>query len=107
MVRRITHALKPGGFFLFQFHRDSGLQSSGRGGFVRRVIATCTLGNLAYEEGDVLWGNIEFLHAFASEDAIQSELQEGGLSVVGIQTDRKPVRCGAVCRKSVETAPGS
>ena len=25
-------------------------------------IAACTLGNTAYEEGDILWGNIEFIH---------------------------------------------
>ena len=99
MVRRITQALKPGGFFLFQFHRGQTLRQSGAGGFARRVIAACTLGNLAYEEGDMLWGNVEFLHAFASEQAIRLELEEGGLSVVRIQTDLNPVRCGAVCRK--------
>jgi SAM-dependent methyltransferase len=103
MVRRITRALKPGGFLICQFHRPPVPRPPGRGGFVRRVIAACTLGNLAYEEGDMLWGNIEFLHTFASEDAIRSELEEGGLSVMLIQTSQTSTRGGAVCRKSLET----
>ena len=100
MVRRIGRALKPGGFFLFQFHRGPGLPPSRKSQFVRRLIAACTFGNRAYEEGDVLWGNAEFLHAFTSEDQVRSELEEGGLSVVCFQTERNPVRCGAVGRKS-------
>ena len=103
MVRRIERALKPGGLFLCQFRWRPGPRLPGKGGFVRRVVAACTLGNLAYEAGDTLWQNIEFLHEFTSEDAIRSELEEGGLSVLRIQTDQTHVRAGAVCRKSPET----
>ena len=102
MVRRIARALKPGGFFLFQFQHALEPQQPRKGRLVRRVIAACTLGNVAYEEGDMLWGNVEFLHAFPSVDALRSELEEGGLSVVRVQTDLNPVRCGAVCRKNLE-----
>ena len=100
MVRRIVRALKPGGLFLCQFHWHTGSRLRGKSNFVRRIVAACTLGNLAYETGDMLWGNIEFVHEFSSEDAIRSELEEGGLSVVRIQTDQKNLRGGAVCRNS-------
>ena len=100
MVRRIARALKPGGVFLFQFHRDLRLQAPRKIRALRRLMAVCTLGNLAYQEGDLLWGNVEFLHAFPDEQAVRAELEEGGLSVVRFQTDLNPVRWGAVCRKS-------
>ena len=99
MVQRIARALKPDGLFLCQFHWRAAPRALGKGGVVRRVIAACTLGNLAYEPGDKLWLNVEFVHEFASEDALRSELAEGGLAVVRIKTDQTP-RGRAVCRKS-------
>lgn len=103
MVRRITRSLKPGGFFLCQFHWDPRCVLSAKGRFVRRLIAAFTLGNTEYEEGDILWGNIEFIHVFTSEDDVRSELEEGGLSVTRIQTDPNSIRGGAICRKNLET----
>jgi ubiquinone/menaquinone biosynthesis C-methylase UbiE len=99
MVRRIAHTLMPGGYFLCQFHWDVRSRVSDIGLFLRRMIATCTFGNLEYEEGDMLWGNIEFIHAFRLEDTIRSELEEGGLSVVRIRLDPLSIRGGAICRK--------
>jgi len=99
MVKQIAQALKPGGYFLCQFQRGPGKQYSWKVRFLRRVIAAFTLGNRAYEEGDILWLNVEFLHVFTSEDEIRAELEEGGLQVLRIQTEVNPVRAGAVCRK--------
>lgn len=102
MVRRIRRALKPGGLFLCQFHWSTGPVPKARGRLIRRLIAAFTLGNLAYEPGDMLWLNVEFVHAFTSEEAVRSEIKEGGLSVLHILTD--PTRLGnAVCKKSLET----
>jgi SAM-dependent methyltransferase len=101
MVRRIGRALKRDGLFLCQFHWCATLRPPGRAGLVRRIVAACTLGNLAYEPGDILWLNVEFVHEFTSEDAVRSELEEGGLSVVRIRTDQT-ARGHAVCRKSPE-----
>jgi 2-polyprenyl-3-methyl-5-hydroxy-6-metoxy-1,4-benzoquinol methylase len=98
MVRKIALALRPGGLFLCQFRWYAGSRTRGKSNFIRRVVAACTLGNLAYEAGDMLWGNIEFVHQFLSEDAIRSELEEGGLSVLRIQIDQKYLRGGAVCK---------
>jgi SAM-dependent methyltransferase len=100
MVRRIDRSLKPGGFFLCQFHWDPKYHLTWKGRLVRRLIAACTLGNTAYDEGDILWGNIEFLHIFNSEAEIRSELEDGGLSVLRIQTNPNSIRGGVVCRKS-------
>jgi SAM-dependent methyltransferase len=98
MVRRVARALKPGGIFLCLFYWDPRLQSR-RGNSLRRIVAACTMGNVAYEMGDILLANIEFVHAFASEDTIRSELEEGGLSVMRIETSNSSPRGGAVCTK--------
>lgn len=100
MVRQIAQALKPGGLFLCQFRWRAGPGLQGKRKFIYRIVAACTLGNVAYESGDMLWGNIEFVHEFTSEDAIRSELEEGGLSVVGIQTYPTLLRGNAACMKS-------
>lgn len=99
MVRRIARALKPGGHFFCQFHWNPQARHSPRGLFVRRLVAACTLGNLAFEEGDTLWLNVEFVHQFSSEDALRSELEEGGLAVERIMTREGSTRGAAVCRK--------
>lgn len=101
MVRRIAHTLKPGGYFLCQFHWDPQPRYSTLGYLIRRLVAVITLGNFAYEEGDILWLNVEFIHAFATQDAILSEIEEGGLSVVGIKTSPSSVRGSAVCIKTI------
>jgi len=102
MVRRIARALKPGGWLLCQFHWCPSPRPPGRGRFLRRLFAACTLGNLTYEAGDTLWLDVEFVHQFSSEEAIRSELEESGLSVVCIKTGPK-LGGSAVCRKSLET----
>lgn len=102
MVRRIARSLKPGGFFLCQFHWDPRMRSTGAGRWLRRLIGAITLGNLAYEDGDMLWGGIEFIHAFTSEEMVRSELEEGGLCVQRIETDPDSIQGRAVCRKQQE-----
>ncbi len=99
MVRRIARALKPGGFFLCQFQWNPKPQPGGSGRLLRRLAALFTLGNLAYEDGDMLWGSVEFVHAFSSEDELRSELEDGGLAVVRIQTSQTTVKGNAVCRR--------
>ncbi len=107
MVRRITRALRPGGLFLCQFQWHPGPRPRGRGSFVRRAFAVCTLGNLGCEAGDTLWQNVEFVHQFTSEDAVRAELEEGGLAVLRIQASQTSIRGGAVCRKSLGTGQGT
>ncbi len=99
MVSRIARALKPGGYFLCQFHWNPRIRLSSRGKWVRRIISAITFGNTAYEDGDMLWGKIEFIHAFSSEDDIRSELEAGGLSVVRMDTGNQSYRGNAICRK--------
>ncbi len=104
MVQQIAKALKPGGYFVCQFLLNPRTRLSRTGLFVRRLIAACTLGNLAYEEGDMLWSNIEFVHTFKSEEEVRLELEEGGLSVLCFQPDSNSIRGGAVCRKNPKSS---
>jgi hypothetical protein len=99
MVQRIFRSLKPGGYFLCQFHREPLIHHSHKSKVLRQFIAVLTWGNTEYQEGDKLLFNREFLHPVSSEQEIRSEMEEGGFSVLYFQTDVNPVRCGVICRK--------
>lgn len=99
MVRRISNALKTGGVLICQYHCDSKTKESRKSYYFRRAIALFTLGNFAYEEGDRLWLNIEYVHAFVSDDDLRSELEEGNVNVLSIIHGVLPNRGGAVCVK--------
>jgi SAM-dependent methyltransferase len=102
MVRRIARALKPGGLFVCQFHWDPRPRYTGLGRLLRRLVAVLTFGNWAYEEGDVLWLRVEFVHAFSSEDKIRSELEDGGMAVLHILARPNSARGGVLCKSARE-----
>ena len=99
MLQQITQGLKPGGYFVCQFHCNQVWQEDGKSARIRRMIANSPLGNRHYEKGDVLWLNVEFLHIFSSEDEIRSELEEGGMHVLNIRINERSFMGGAVCAK--------
>jgi len=101
MLRRIRRALRPGGFFVFQFHWSAGDRRSRRLELARRVFAGLTLGNLSYEPGDMLWGGVEFIHGFLSEAELRSEFAEGGFDITHLElpSAERGIRGGAVLRK--------
>jgi SAM-dependent methyltransferase len=99
MVKNIAKSLNPDGYFLCQFHRDTSATISKKVLFLYRLITLLTFGNFSYEPGDMLWLNIEFAHAFQSDDDLRIELEEGGFKVMRIQSDINPIRAGAVCKK--------
>jgi SAM-dependent methyltransferase len=96
MLKRISKALKPGGYFICQFHWDTGLNTSQKGEFMRRIVSLLTLGNFEFEKGDMLWHNIEFVHAFSSEKDLLSEFEESYFDVKHVQIFKENMRGGAV-----------
>lgn len=102
MLRTIKDILKPNGYFACQFHWQTKNNSSLKiAKFLRRLLAYITLGNLWHEEGDMLWANIEFIHAFSSEDKIKSEFQEGGFEVEYLSFGRELPRGEALLKKAL------
>jgi SAM-dependent methyltransferase len=99
MVRKIAEALKPGGYFVCQYHHETRYNPSPAKLFLRRLVGILTLGNFHYEPGDTLWFNIEFVHAFSSEDEVRSELEQGGLAVEVFPAGMHPIQRGVICRK--------
>lgn len=106
MLKRIRNALKPGGYFLCQFHFDSKAGFSPKVEFFLKIFAYISLGNLWYEKGDMLWGNVEFIHAFPSEDMLRSEFEEGGFQVIKIDVSEGSVRGGAILRSTSTSSSG-
>lgn len=101
MVRRIAAALKPGGLLLCQIRWIPEPPPGGFGMIFRRFLALVTLGNLAYQAGDKLWLNVEFVHFFSSEEDIRSEIEAGGLSIIDIHTSPSHVRGSVISKKPV------
>jgi SAM-dependent methyltransferase len=100
MLRKIAKALKPEGHFLCQFQWGSLQGHSRKGEIVRRIFAYLTLGNRSYESGDMLWGNVEFIHAFSSETDLRFEFREGGFDVVFMHIPDQKTLGGAILKKS-------
>lgn len=98
MLKKIWQALKPGGYFVCQFNWDNNSEFSSKAKIVRKAFGLFTLGNFWYEQGDMLWADIEFIHAFSSEDALRREFEEGGFQVVQIHIPESGNRGGAVLR---------
>jgi len=100
MLRRIRKALGPGNYFICQFQWNTRGGPSRRAVLARKAVAFLTMGNLQYESGDMLWGNVEFVHAFSSQDALRSELTEGGFEVVHIKISNQMMMGGALLKRS-------
>jgi SAM-dependent methyltransferase len=99
MLKRISKALKPKGYFICQFHWDERLNDSPKGDFIRKILAFLTIGNLWYEKGDMLWHNIEFIHAFSSDQELRSEFKEAHFNVEHVQIPEETMKGCAVLIK--------
>lgn len=99
MLRRIHQALKPGGVLVCSFFWDPRAKTSRKGELLRRVVAWLTLGNTAYENGDVLISAIEFRHAFWDKKDLQAEFAAGGFEVLYLGILDQMGRGGAVLCK--------
>jgi ubiquinone/menaquinone biosynthesis C-methylase UbiE len=101
MIRRIGHSLKEEGYFACQFHWNERRQSSKKVALLRRLLALLTLGNLTYQDGDSLWANAEFIHAFSSEDDLRREFAAAGFRVVWLNVPTgQLIRGEALLRKA-------
>lgn len=103
MVKQIRQALKPGGLFICQFHSGLGWENEGKSERLRRFIAKSPFGNRLYENGDILWLNIEFVHIITSKEEIHAELEAGGLIVKQINMDPGTTRGSAIGVKTTQT----
>ena len=99
MLQKISKALVSGGYFVCQFHWDAGMNVSRKSEFIKNVVSFLTLGNLQYEKGDMLWHNLEFIHAFSNEGDLRSELEEAHLRIEHLQIPEEHMRGGAVLMK--------
>lgn len=100
MLQRIRNTLKPEGYLSCQFHWNSYEEFPSKVEPVRKIFSYLTLGNLWYEKGDILWGNVEFIHSFSSENTLRSEFEEGGFKVIKINIPEEGIRGSAILRNA-------
>ena len=98
MLKRIGAALRTGGYFVCQFHWDPVFEFSSKIERVKKIFAYLTWGNLGYEKGDMLWANMEFIHAFSSEDELRSEFENGGFETLCFNFSEDELRGGAILK---------
>ena len=98
MLQKIQESLKPGGFFVCQYHWDESSSLSPFGETLQKLFAIFCFGNISLEKGDRLWFNKEFIHAFHSEAELKQEFMAAGFEIIHFV---RPcgLRGGAVLRK--------
>ena len=99
MLKRIRRALKPGGYFVCECLWKTKDRDSLGIYFIKKLLACLTLGNILYENGDVLWKNTEFAHLFLSEEEIRSEFEKGGFKVDYIHVPINGIRGEGLLRR--------
>jgi hypothetical protein len=98
MAERFAHALRLGGSFVCQFRLEPEQARNHKIEFLRRLFSWITLGNFWYENGDMIWGEREFIHAFSSEKQVIAEVIPAGFEA--IYTHLLPnLNCGAIIFK--------
>jgi SAM-dependent methyltransferase len=105
LLRRVHHALRPGGFFALEFHLNPNVRTTPAGDLIRRAFAVLVFGNVRYEPGDVLWGDGEFIHVFRALEEIRPEFRAAGFDVVSIHTRPDDRRAEALLRKPEPSHP--
>jgi len=106
MAVRIANTLKPGGILVCQFRYEPGRKRKKSHTWLK-MAAWLTMGNFWYDTGDTILGNREFIHAFASEEEVLSEIVPAGFEHFDSQL-LPNLNCGAVlCKTPPETSPNN
>jgi len=86
VLQSIHNALRQRGCVVCQFYWDPSGANSRRRQRLGALVASLTFGNREAEDGDLLLGNVEFIHLFRSEHELRSEFEAAGFSVNYLDT---------------------
>ena len=98
LLERIGSALREGGYCICGFYKSGDRRATSQGAILRKIVQYVTLGNLHYEKGDILLSNIEFVHAFSSEDELREEFSRAGFDVLYLSFPKAMGRGEAVLK---------
>lgn len=101
-LQRVVRVLKPGGYFLCQFHWEPRETISRKAEAARKFIAWLSLGNLEYQPGDIIWQNLEYLHSFLAVRDIQFELDHSGMRIIKLYAPNEGTSRGWALLKKPE-----
>ena len=100
MLRCIYKALRPGGYLVCQFHWGTDNTYSPRLERARKALAWLTRGHKAYEPGDMLLHNIEFIRGFLSAEELKDEFEAGGFEIVHLNIIEQRALGSAMLKRS-------
>ena len=98
LLKRMQLLLKPGGVALCQFYYNFNFQSGDTKEVMKRIFSYITFGNLGYERGDMLWGNVEFIHLFLTREELVSEFEAAGFEAVKMYFQEHSLRGAALLK---------
>lgn len=98
-LKQINSILKPGGYFILQFHWQDKKKFSPVKETLKGFLGIIFFGNFRYETGDSLWRDKEFLHFFHDEKLLRSELNESGMDINLLEIPDLVIRGNAVLHK--------
>jgi len=100
MLQRLHHALQPGGCVVCQFSWNPyGATYSPRRQRLGSLVAILIGGNREFEDGDRLFGGLEFIHSFQSEPELCSEFESAGFSLHYLSVGEETCMDGAILVK--------
>jgi len=102
-LRKIKSILRPGGFFLLQFHWKNRNMLSPFKERLKKVFSFIFFRPFSYQSGDSLWRNKEFIHFFHDDNLLRSELNESGMNIITLDIPEFESRGNAVLKKTDKT----
>lgn len=98
MLKRIRTALKNDGYCICQFFWRRGKGIPRIVEWFRKCFGLMTWGNIHYEDGDILFQNVEFIHEFSIEQKLKDEFRQGGFKVEYVHISKEWMRGVAILR---------
>ena len=102
VAARIADSLIPGGILVCQFRYEPDRKRKRSHAWLKSA-AWLTMGNIWYDTGDVIFGDREFIHPFASAEEVQAEVLSAGFESFHSQL-LPDLNCGAILFKTLPKA---
>ena len=98
MLQRIRSTIKNDGYCICQFFWRRGRGFTHMVERLRKIFGILSLGNIQYQDGDILWKDIEFIHEFSNERNLREEFKQGGFKVEYFHISSQFMRGGSILR---------
>lgn len=97
MLKRIARAMRNDGYCICNFHWQRKQMNSKKRLFLK-VVAIVSGGFTNYENGDMLWLNQEFLHAFYDKEKLYQEFHAAGFEIFSFLSSERMMKGATIIK---------